>query len=236
MAQQTVQASSARGVGSGPARRLRAEGQIPGVLYGLDSDPVAVSVSYAELRDTLKGPQGMNTVFSLDVDGKDSETVIVRDVQRDPIKRVVTHADFLRVDPNQTIRVSVPLKLIGDDSGVTNDGGLIEQNLFELEIESLPGSVPTVIEADVTSLTLDSSISVADLDLPEGVVAAIADEISVASPYVPREVEEPAAVVDGVEGAEGVEGAAGAEGAEGEGGAEGSGEGESSGEVEGSSE
>ncbi len=229
MAQQTVQASAARAVGSAPARRLRKEGQIPGVLYGLGGEPLAVSVGYAELRDTLKGPHGMNTVFSLDVDGGETETVIVRDVQRDPIKRVVTHADFLRIDPNETIRVRVPLALVGDESGVTNDGGLIEQNLYELELDALPLSVPSIIEADVTEMTLDSSISVGDLKLPEGVVAAIADEISVASPYIPRAVEEAAPVAEGEEGAEGAEGAEAAEGADASGD-------DSSGEGEGSSE
>lgn len=215
MAQQTVQASASRAVGSAPARRLRGQGQIPGVLYGLGKDSVSVSVDYAALRDTLKGPRGMNTVFSLDVDGGDTETVIVRDVQRDPIKRVVTHADFLRIDPNETIKVRVPLNLVGDESGVTNDGGLIEQNLFELEIEALPLSVPTVIEADVSSMTLDNSLSVGDLNLPEGVVAAIAEEISVASPYIPRAVEETVTAAvdeDGVEAADGAEAAEGSEG------------------------
>ena len=124
---------------------------------------------------------------------------------------------------------------------MTNDGGLIEQNLFELEVEALPLSVPTVIEADVTIMSLDRSLSVADLDLAEGVKAMIPDEISVASPYIPRIVEEVVPEVeldeDGepIVPAEGEEGAEGSD-AEGESSGDSDGDGEGKGDGKGSSE
>ncbi len=198
----TVKGSTTRKIGSGESRRLRAAGQLPGVLYGLDKDPVPVSVAYTDLRDALKGPRGMNTVLELELDGDVSETVIVRTVQRDEIKRVVTHADFLRIDPTQTVNVKVPVHLTGDESGVTNNGGLIEQNLFELEIEALPAAVPNEILADISIMTLERSLSVADLNLPEGVTSLIEDEISVAASYMPRAAEEAKPAEDGDEAAE----------------------------------
>jgi len=219
MAQTIVKATTKRDLGSGASRRLRSTGKLPGVIYGLNSDPVAVAVDYDELKNALKGGQGMNTVFSLEVDG-DSETVIVRDVQRDAIRRVVTHADFLRIDPNEPVKVRVPVNVVGDDTAVTSEGGLIEQKLFYLEVEALPLSVPAEIEADVSIMTLDRALAVRDLNLPEGVTAMVSEEVSVVSPVIPRAIEEPEPVVaegeEGVEGVEGEEGAEGAEGASGE--------------------
>jgi large subunit ribosomal protein L25 len=185
MDQTVVTATSGRTLGTRPARRLRAEGKLPGVVYGLGKEPVPVAVDYAELRDALKGESGMNTVLSLDLGGQ-SETVIVRSVQRDPLKRVVTHADFLRVDPEVRIRVKVPVKLVGDGSGVTNYGGMIEQKLFELEVEVLPTEIPAEIEADLSIMTLDRRIGVEDLQLPPGVTTSVPGDISVVTPVISR--------------------------------------------------
>ncbi|MGF1598988.1 MAG: 50S ribosomal protein L25 [Acidimicrobiales bacterium] len=186
MSQTVVTASTGRELGSRPSRRLRAEGLLPGVVYGLNKDPVTVTVEYTALRDALKVDSGMNTVLQLELDTGVSETVIVRSVQRDPIKRVVTHADFLRIDADQRIRVRVPLRVIGDDSTVTDAGGVVEQQLFELEVEVSPMNIPDEIEVDITGLTLDDRISIGDLRLPPGVTAIAAEEISVVSPTLTR--------------------------------------------------
>ena len=185
MSQTVVKASVGRELGTRPSRRLRAEGMLPGVVYGLDKDPQTVAVKYTDLRDALNTETGMNTVFALDVDGS-TETVLVRDVQRDPIKRVVTHADFLRVDPSKPIKLKVPIRLVGDGTAVTSNGGMIEQKRFELEVLVSPDSIPDVIEADLGMLTLERRIAVADLDLPPGVTSLVPDEITVVSPVLSR--------------------------------------------------
>ncbi|MEM7324058.1 MAG: 50S ribosomal protein L25 [Actinomycetota bacterium] len=185
MAQTVVKATTGREHGSRPSRRLRAEGKIPGVVYGLGKDPETVAVDYKELRNALNVPTGMNTVFTLDVEGS-SETVLVRAVQRDPLKRVVTHADFLRVDPNQKVRVKVPIQIVGDPSGVTEGGGMIEQKMFQIEVEVAPDGIPEQIDADVTIMTLDRRLAVADLDFGDGVTPLVPDNISVVAPVVPR--------------------------------------------------
>lgn len=186
MDQIVVTATAGRALGSRPSRRLRAEGKLPGVVYGLGKDPLSIALDYAELRDALKTAAGLNTVLELDVDGAATETVIVRSVQRHPIKRVVTHADFLRVDADQKVRVRVPIKLIGDAGAVTNEGGMIEQHLFEVEVEVSPLNIPDEIEADLSAVTFDQGIAVSDLVFPAGVTPLVSEDISVVAPVISR--------------------------------------------------
>ncbi len=186
MQQQTVvKATLGRPTGSRASRRLRANGQLPGVVYGLGKEPQPVTVEFTDLRGALTTSAGMNAVFTLDIEGS-TETVLVRDVQRDPIRRVVTHADFLRVDPDQKVRVSVPIELLGEPREVLDAGGLIEQAMFELEVEVAPDDIPESIGADVSEMTLDTRVAVGDLVLPEGVTSAVDPEISVVVPVVSR--------------------------------------------------
>ncbi len=210
MEQTVVKATLGRDLGSRPSRRLRAEGKLPGVVYGLGKDPQTVAVDYLELRTALNVPTGMNTVFTLEVEGA-SETVLVRTVQRDPIKRVVTHADFLRIDPDQSVRVKVPIIMVGEGTNVTENGGMIEQQMFEIEVEVAPNAIPEEIEADISIMTLERGLSVADLNFPNSVIPLVAEEISVVAPVIPRaakvaEDEEGAELLEGEEGEEGAGG------------------------------
>lgn len=213
MDQTVVTATTGRAQGTRPSRRLRAEGKLPAVIYGLGQDPIPVTVDYAELRDALKTDAGLNTIISLDVEGSSSETVIVRSVQRHPIRREVTHADFMRVDLTQPVKVKVPIRVIGEATQVIEEGGLIEQQMFEIEVEVSPLNIPADIEADVSTMTLNSRISVADLVLPEGVTTSVPDEISVVAPVISRAAkmmldEDAESIEDGEDG-EGTEEAEG---------------------------
>jgi large subunit ribosomal protein L25 len=203
MDQTVVTATTGRALGTRPSRRLRAEGKLPAVVYGLGKDPISVAVDYAELRAALRGDAGMNAVIQLDVEGAETETVIVRSVERHPLQRVVTHADFLRIDPNRKVRVRVPIHLTGEPTEVTSKGGLIEQQLFELEVEVAPQEIPTEILVDVSVITLDSRIAVADLALPAGVTTTVASEIAVVAPVISRAAKMGVADEEGVEGEEG---------------------------------
>lgn len=187
MSETVVKASTGRDLGSRASRRLRNAGELPGVVYGLGKDPVAVSVTYTELRDALSNEAELNTLITLDIDGA-TETVLCRSVQRDPIKRVATHADFMRVDPSVPVSVKVPIRLVGDSSAVTSVGGMVEQKRFELEIEVSPVDIPAVIEADMSIMSLDRRIAVSDLNLPSGASTRVPDEISIAAPVIPRAV------------------------------------------------
>ncbi len=174
-----------RETGTGPARRIREEGNLPGVVYGLGVDPVAVTVSYAELREALKGPAGLNTVFQLEIDGSQTR-VLVKELQRDAIKRTVTHADFLRVDDSVPVKVTLPVHLVGRASKILDSGGIVEQKMFQMKVQCVPTKIPVSIEVDVTKLKPTSRLSVGDITLPDGVVPLMSSRITVAAPVVSR--------------------------------------------------
>lgn len=180
-----VASTSNRETGTGPSRRIREEGNIPGVVYGLGQDPVTVTVGYAELRDVLKGPAGLNTVFSLDIDGTPTP-VILKEFQRNPVKRTVVHCDFLRVDNDVPVKVTLPVHVVGTPSKILDSGGIVEQKMFQMSVKCAPNLIPISLEVDVSDLTPDARISVGDIPLPEGVVALMSDRITVAAPVVTR--------------------------------------------------
>ena len=211
MSETVVTATSGRPLGSRPSRRLRAQGQLPGVVYGLKKDPISVSVTYTELRDALKTEAGLNTVFQLDVDGT-KETVLVRSVERDPIKQTVIHADFMRLDPTKKVKIKIPIHLVGEATAVTSEGAMVEQKMFEIEVEASPLDIPNEIQADLSMLTLENRISVADLVFPEQVIPQVPDVLSVVIPVMARaaklgedEEGEEGELVEGEEGAEDAE-------------------------------
>jgi large subunit ribosomal protein L25 len=185
MSTTVVTAETGRETGTGPAKRLRVEGKIPGVVYGLDKEPVAIAVDYTELRHALSGAAGLNAVFTLDVDGQ-RDLVLIRQLQRDPLKRTVNHADFLRVDPTSPLRLKVPVRLIGSPRQVTTLGGIVEQKLFELAVLVRPDSIPDSIDVDISDMTMDRRLTVADIELGDGVTTRTALPTIVAAPVATR--------------------------------------------------
>ena len=160
-------ADTTRTTGTRPARRLRREGRIPGVVYGLGNDPVTVSVDWRELRQCLKTDAGVNAVIHLAIDGK-RHLSIVKEIQRHPVRRDVIHVDFLRVDPKVAVTVDVPVVLEGEAKKVAAMEGLVEQLLFKVSVESRPDAIPNEITVDVTELELGQAITVSQLVLPKG--------------------------------------------------------------------
>jgi large subunit ribosomal protein L25 len=210
MSEVTLTASTGRETGTRPSRRLRREGLVPAVLYGEGKDAISVAVDYKELRRALSTDAGQNALITLTVDGS-SYLTVVKDLQRHPVRREVTHIDFLTVDPDATIEVEVPIHLVGEAKEVTQAGGITEQRLMALKVLVKPDSIPDGIEADITDLTLTTTITAADLPLPAGVELVTDPDQAIVTAELTR-----AAVAGDDEGEEG-------EGAEGEGG-----EGESS--------
>ena len=156
--------------GSSAARRLRAEGHIPAVVYGHGMAPLSVSVERRDLRLALSGAAGVNTVLQLEVGGASYPTVI-KDLQRHPIKRTVSHIDFLAVDMNETIHVQVPLRLQGEAKAVLSEGGLVDAAVDTIEVECTPANIPNEFVVDVTGLQLHGVIRLADVTMPKGVTA-----------------------------------------------------------------
>jgi large subunit ribosomal protein L25 len=199
--------------GSRPAGRLRREGRLPAVVYGLGNDTIAVTVSAKALGGILSSRTGVNTLITLQIDGSD-HLALARQVVRDPVKGTLTHVDFVRVRADQTITAEVRLSLLGQPEGVAQ-GGMLEQLMHSLTVEGLPGQLPTEIEHDVTPLVLGDQLHVSDVQLPAGVVIANDPGELIAMISVPRGLAEGEGEVAAVEGEEGAEPAEGAEGAAG---------------------
>jgi large subunit ribosomal protein L25 len=205
-------------VGKGGAHKVRAAGKVPGVLYGRKLEPIAVTFDEKSLLTSLDKEKRRNTVLSLQVvDGGKSESVtaMVRDAQIDPLSQRLIHVDFLRVDIDAEVRVTVPLVLIGKAVGTTN-GGQLHQSLHTILIAAKPAAIPTKIEADVTALEMGDALHVSDLKLGAGVRALLDPKDAVASVVAPKaeKVEEAAAApVEGAVPAEGAAAAAGGAGA-----------------------
>jgi large subunit ribosomal protein L25 len=194
--------------GSRPAGRLRREGLLPGVVYGLGGDSVSVTVSAHQLGNILSSRTGLNTLITLQIGGKD-ELALARQVQRDVVKGTLIHVDFVRVRADQTIQAEVRLNLLGAPEGVSQ-GGMLEQLMHSLTVEGKPGQLPTEIEHDVTALVLGDQLRVGDLALPAGVLVTNDPDELIAMISVPRGLEagEGEVAVEPVEGAEAEEGAA----------------------------
>jgi len=206
--------------GKGAARKLRAAGRVPGVVYG-HGDAVAIDMDARELYRLLHTDAGMNVMVDLKV-GKDEWLAMPRDVQRDNIRDSLIHVYFLRIARDEKITVEVPVHIIGDSHGV-REGGVVEHHLWNLQLECFPQDVPTSVEADITSLGIGESLKVADLTIPPDCTILTSTEenvVSVVTPQVLRVEEEEAAAAEVAEGeaapaAEGEEGAAAAPAEEG---------------------
>jgi large subunit ribosomal protein L25 len=188
--EQKLKADRRDGAGKGVARKIRAAGRIPAVVYGHGIDPLHVSVDARDLYHVLHTDAGMNVLIDLRVDGENF-LAMPREVQRDNIRGSFLHVDFLRIARDEKITVEVPIHLVGESHGV-KEGGVVEHHLWNLELECFPQDVPTSIEADITSLGINESLKVADLRPPEkATVLTSPDEVivSVVPPQILR-VEE----------------------------------------------
>jgi large subunit ribosomal protein L25 len=159
-----------RETGKGAARRMRAQGRIPGTVYGLGQPATTVSVARSELRRALTTAAGVNALIELSVDGTSTYT-LVKEIQRHPVRRDPIHVDLQRIDPEVPMSLSVPLNLTGDAKKVTSNGGMVEQTLTHLPVSVRPDAIPNEIRVPIGDLEIDHTITVADLSLPNGVTA-----------------------------------------------------------------
>jgi large subunit ribosomal protein L25 len=166
----TLSAETGRTTGSSSSRRLRAADRIPGILYGHGMTPVVLSVARRDLRIALSGPAGQNTILTLSVDGS-SYNAVVKEMQRHPVRRNVSHIDFVQINLTEEIVMNVPIHLTGVAKQVVAAGGLVDAAVDSIEVRTTPANVPNEIVIDITDLTPESVIHLADLKLPAGVVA-----------------------------------------------------------------
>lgn len=188
MAENALVAEAREGTGKGVARKLRQAGMIPAVLYGRERAAQSLSVRPEALQKLLRGASGMNTLIELSLgDGK--ATVLVKGLQRDPVRGRYLHADFYEVDLTQKVTVSVPVHLVGKAVGI-EFGGILDHPLRELLIECLPQEIPQRIDVDVSPLGVNESIHVSDLQLAAGLTIKTEGALAVASVILPAAEEE----------------------------------------------
>ena len=206
MGEVSIEVALRDGRGKQSNRKLRAAGRIPAVVYGHGNDPVALSLDPVQLERKIRASHaGMNTLFDLTGEGSVSgRTVLVKSLQREPVRGGLVHADLYEISVSENIQVSVPIHLAGEAAGVVM-GGVIEHVLRELEISCLPGSIPDEFVADVSSLEVGDSLHVSDLALPQGVELVTDAALSVVSVILPRATETQEAEEKQEETAEGAE-------------------------------
>jgi large subunit ribosomal protein L25 len=178
------------------ARRVRAAGKVPAVLYGAGHEPVAVEVDPKQISRILYSESGHNTIFDVEVSGKPAAKAMIVDWQREPIKDQLIHIDLKRIALDKVLRVHVPVKLIGTAVGVKTQGGILDQVMREVEIECLPADIPRHIDVDVTNLGMHEVVRVSGLPHSDKIKYLNAEDATVAHVVSIREEVAPVVEVD----------------------------------------
>jgi len=175
-------------LGKGGARKARAAGHIPAVIYGHGEQPAAVTVDRVEFETAIRLHKGGNPIVSLSLDGKE-HTALLRAAQRDPLSHQIIHVDFQHISLTETVEVKVNVHLVGVPTGVKDGGGILETILREIEVRCLPTAIPSAIDVDVTSLAVGDSIHVRDIKV-EGLTVLSDPDATVAVVAAPTVMEE----------------------------------------------
>ena len=192
MAQQAnLQAATRTLTGKGAARTLRRQGKVPGVIYGHNRTPEAVSIETSALNKMLVGISAGTTVLDVVVDGRPAVKALIREIQRDSVRPAdILHLDLYEVRADEKVTLAVPVHLVGIPDGVRNFGGVLDHSLREIEIEVLPADIPEHVELDVTALTIGHSLFVRDIKIEKAEILNEPDT-PVCSVVAPRTEEAP---------------------------------------------
>ena len=177
----TLKAALRNSAGKGTARKLRAAGQVPAVLYGHGEKPRPLAVNAHDLGLLIASVNIENTLVRLDIDGEGMQDVLLREVQMHAYKPEALHVDFFHVNAKETLHVKIPVRLTGTPVGVHTDGGILDHVLYDLDVECLPGNIPDGVEIDVSNLGLGESVRVGDIPAREGVKFLQDAELPIAS-------------------------------------------------------
>ena len=194
----TLEAVKRDSRGKNEARRLRAAGKIPAVVYGAQKEGdsgnnLPVAVDPKPLLRILHSGSGVNTLITLKIDGEGDSRVLVKEFLLDPVTHTMLHADFVRVNMDRRITVTVPIVIKGEPRGVKVEGGVLEIVHREIELETLPAQIPNSIEIDVSNLGLNDAIHVRDVATGATWLPISDADMMLVHVIMPRAVEEPAA-------------------------------------------
>lgn len=176
--------------GKGAAKKMRASGEVPAVMYGHGIEPRPLAVKKDELQDVIHGEAGLNVLIDLQVvEGKekDSHLVMIKELQKHPLKERLLHVDFLKVARDEMVTMKVPISISGEESSVgLRAGGTLQHNLWEVEVECLPTEVPDHLFADISDVAIGDHLSVGDLKPVPGITIITEDEDVVLTILAPR--------------------------------------------------
>ncbi|MBI2343397.1 MAG: 50S ribosomal protein L25 [Deltaproteobacteria bacterium] len=188
MERTTLQGTS-RQVGKGHARRARAAGAVPAVLYGKGRAPTPLTLDHKAVAQALRTSAGLNVLLDLSIDGGTAVVSRFKEIQRDPIAQSFRHLDLQAIDLREKIDVEVPIHFMGKAEGV-KEGGVVEMSRRTLDLRCLPTAIPEAIEVDITALAIGDSIHANDLQLPAGVEFPHAENFSIVQVVAPQKEEE----------------------------------------------
>ncbi len=195
MEQVIIEAERREEFGSGPARRLREQGIVPGVVYGMGKETLPIAVPAVQLREALRTDQGINVLLELqiaDVEIEQEAAAIIKNIQRHPISRDPVSVDFQWISLAETSTFSIPIEVEGIAPGVEQDGGVVDQVIHEVEVRCLPTNIPDHLVADITDLMIGDTIHAEALQAPEGVeilVDPAETVVSIAAPIKEEDLE-----------------------------------------------
>jgi len=192
MPQLSLAAQVRTDTGKGAARRLRKNDQVPAIFYGPNSQPVMLAVKYVDLKTLLKSTGSENVIFQLQIEsgqGRSSKTVMLKELQTDPIKPVYYHADFYEISMDKEITLNVPVHLVGTPAGAAK-GGILQHVKRDLSVACLPGNLVEFLEVDVAALDIGDAVHVKDLVLPAGLKTAEDGDTTIAVVTAPHVVAE----------------------------------------------
>ncbi len=175
------------------ARRVRAAGNIPAILYGAGQESIAIEVDPKQILRILHSESGHNSIFDVSIEGQGTVKAMIVDWQYEPIRDTLLHIDLKRIALDKLMRVRVPVRLLGTATGVKTQGGILDQVLREVEIECLPADIPQHIDVDITNLALNQAIRVSDLPHAGKLRFLSAEDATVAHIVSVRGEAEPAA-------------------------------------------
>ena len=193
--QVTLKAEAREGTGKGRARKLRASGKLPAVVYGAKDETLSLTLDYHEAEHLFHSISVDNTIINLEVEGsKKPVPTLIREIQTHPFRPDILHVDFLRIQTGVAVELDVPVHVTGTAVGVKDSGGVLEQTIHDLPVRCFPKDIPEEILVDVSELDIGDAIHVDELDLPEGVEALLEGRRTVCSVQIPSiaevEVEE----------------------------------------------
>ena len=209
MAQQVkLTATTRKEKGKEVAKKLRREGMLPAVVYGHKTDPIPLTLELKQLISLLGGGKSESKLINLSVEGNggpSEKTVMIKELQIDPLTRHYLHIDFFEVSMDEEVTLSLPIELTGDAAGVEM-GGVLQQVRRELEIKCLPSQIPESISVDVSALNIGDSIHLKDLSLPSGIKVLEDEDLTIVTILAPTVEKEPVAeeIEEAAEAAEAV--------------------------------